>query len=208
MRHCVEVDQGRNTFGLGGHSMYDYSKVLIVDDDAVFGQTIKSWLRDVPESAPAKCFTSGTAFEDTYKDNLHGVGALIIDFDLHEAKTGSEIIKDIRSNWNEGEFISIIAVSGNEMEHLRREFRASGADLIFQKGQLERESLRDNVQAMLHLAADRRVKATELQELNARIFQLEQKISVTSLAIKQHLFTEGDSQAASLLRQLERNLKD
>lgn len=188
--------------------MYDYSKVLIVDDDAVFGQTIKSWLRDVPQSASAKCFTSGAAFEGAFKDTLREVAVLIIDFDLHEAKTGAEIIKDIRSNWNEGELISIIAVSGNEMDHLRSEFRASGADLIFKKDQLGRESFRDNVQAMFHLAADRRVKAAELQELNARIFQLEQKISVTSLAIKQHLFTEGDSQSASLLRQLERNLKD
>jgi FixJ family two-component response regulator len=188
--------------------MYDYSKVVVVDDDAVFGQMLKGWMRYATQISTAKCFTSGAAFEESFKDRLSEVAVLIIDFDLHEAKTGAEIIKDIRSNWNEGEFISIIAVSGNEMEHLRREFRASGADLIFQKGQLERESLRDNVQAMLHLAADRRVKATELQELNARIFQLEQKISVTSLAIKQHLFTEGDSQAASLLRQLERNLKD
>lgn len=187
--------------------MYDFSKVVIVDDDPVFGQTAKGWLRDSSNSTGPIYFKSGRTFEEKFKHELGDVAVLIIDFDLNEAKTGAQIISDIRSSWNEGELIAIIAVSGADMSQLRNEFRTNGADLIFQKDHLEGESFRDNVQAMFHLAADRRVKESEWKVMQARIFQLEQKISVTSRAIKEHLFTQGDTQAAGLLRQLDRNLK-
>lgn len=188
--------------------MYDLNKIVILDDDPVFSQLISEWLRRRSKVSRPLVFSSGLEFRQKIKESLDEIAVIIIDYDLKEASNGAEIVREIRSSWEYGELVSIIAVSGKEMSSLRDKFRNSGSDLIFEKDTLEEHGFVDHVLAMYHLAAERHVTAEKISQLEAKIFQLDQKISVTSTAMKEYLFQKGDTPAAALIRQFERNLRD